>query len=118
MTKNILDQNGNVIGSLTLPDSTTDAQWAAALAPYANPAPLPDVTPRQMRQALVLSGVDLSTIDSTIASLPSPLNTLVQIEWDYSIAFQRDNPYTAQIAAMLGWTSAQLDALWELAATL
>jgi hypothetical protein len=34
-TRNILDYQGNIIGSLTLPDSTSETQWAAALAPYA-----------------------------------------------------------------------------------
>lgn len=36
-TRNIMDVNGNVIGQLTLPDDTTDAAWAVALAPYAMP---------------------------------------------------------------------------------
>jgi hypothetical protein len=82
------------------------------------PEVFPDVTARQIRQALVLSGVNLSTIDSTIAGLPDPAKTSAQIEWEYSNMFQRYRPLTLEVAAMLSWTSDQLDALWRLAATL
>jgi hypothetical protein len=41
-TRNILDYQGNVIGTMTLPDSTTDSQWALILAPYA-------ITPTQVQ---------------------------------------------------------------------
>ena len=121
MIQDILDYQGNIIGTMTLPDDTTDAEWTAALAVYAQPPmipTIPDVTPRQMRQALVLSGVNLSSIDAAIATLPQPAQSLTQIEWDYSLAFERNNPLVAQIGVMLGWTSAQLDALWLFAGTL
>lgn len=79
---------------------------------------LKDVSPRQIRQALVLSGVAMADIEAALASLPEPTKTLAQIEWEYSVVFQRNRPLVSQVAAALGWTSAQLDALWELAATL
>lgn len=34
-TRNILDSLGNVVGSLTLPDTTSEQDWQAALSPYA-----------------------------------------------------------------------------------
>lgn len=40
-TRNILDNFGNVIGTLTLSDSTTESQWSAALAPYSSIPTLP-----------------------------------------------------------------------------
>ena len=33
-TRNVLDSLGNVIGTLTLPDTTTEDQWTAALSIY------------------------------------------------------------------------------------
>jgi hypothetical protein len=74
-----------------------------------------DVTPRQMRQALILSGVSLSQIDDAINSLPEPTKSLAMVEWEYSVAFQRHRPIVAQVAQMLGWNDAQLDALWKMA---
>lgn len=76
-----------------------------------------DVTPRQMKQALVLMGV-YANIQPALDSLPEPLKTLATIEWEYSLAFQRNRPLVHQIAAVLGWTDEQLDDLWKFAATL
>ena len=87
-----------------------------AVAPV--PVIIPDVTPRQIRLALIQSGVVLSSIDATIAAMPQPSQSLAQITWEYSTAFERSNPLVAEIGAMMGWTSAQLDALWHLAGTL
>lgn len=117
-TRDILDKNGTIIGQLELPDDTTEDQWAAALAPYAALKIIQDVTARQIRQALILYGVSLSQIDDTIASLPEPMKSLAQVEWVHSNMFQRERPLTIQVATMLGWTSDQLDALWNLAASL
>jgi hypothetical protein len=123
MTRNILDSEGNIIGEMTLPDETTEEEWQAQLLPYATPKAVPvktykDVTPRQIRQALILSGITLSQIDDAINSLPEPTQSLARVEWEYSIAFQRNRPLVAQVAQMLQWTSEQVDALWELAGTL
>ena len=117
-TRNILDSNGTAVGTLTLPDDTSEAVWTAALAAYSTKKPMKDVTPRQMRQALILSGVSLASIDAAIATMPDPAKSLAQTEWEYSTAFQRERPLVAQVAALLGWTNDQLDALWELAASL
>lgn len=79
---------------------------------------IPDVTPRQIRQALVLMGVSLTDIDNALNSLSEPTKSLARIEWEYSISFQRQRPLVNTMGAMLGWTSDQLDALWIFAATL
>jgi len=113
-TRDILNYSGNVIGQLTLPDNTSETEWAAALEPYALKQPVPpdQVTPRQIRQALVLNGLTLSQIDSALASLPDPTKTMAQIEWEYSVAIHRSNPLVASVGALLGWTSDQIDALF------
>ena len=40
-TRDILNYLGDVIGELSLPDETTEEQWAEALAIYASPPPQP-----------------------------------------------------------------------------
>lgn len=79
---------------------------------------IPDVTPRQIRQALILSGISMASIDEALASLSEPTKSLVMAEWEYSIAFQRSRPLVTQVGQMLGWTSEQLDNLWLFAGTL
>ena len=121
MVKDILDYQGNVIGQLDLPDSTSDDVWAAKLAVYAQPPvipQLPDVTPRQIRQALILSGVTMQSIDDALSSLPEPTQSLAKAEWEYSVAFQRNRPLVASVAVMLGWSSQQVDDLWKFAHSL
>ena len=79
---------------------------------------LPDVTPRQIRQALILSGISLAAIDAALDTLPEPTKSLARTEWEYSISFQRNRALVTQVGQMLGWTPAQLDALWQFAGTL
>lgn len=83
--------------------------WFAANAPVEVPE---EITPRQARQALFLNGVTEQMIESAILSLTSPTKEMAMIEWKHSIAFKRNNPLVSTMASMLGWTSAQLDALW------
>lgn len=118
ITRDILDPNGNVIGSISFPDATSETDIARALKTYTEKPEIPDVTPRQIKQALVLSGVSLASIDAALASLPDPTKSLAQIEWQDSISFQRHRPLVVQVGLMLGWTSDQLDALWLFAGTL
>lgn len=87
-------------------------------APAVPPEPIPNVTPRQFRQALVIQGVSLQAISDAINTFPEPTRSLVQIEWEYSVAFIRSNPLVNSVGAMLGMNSAQLDTLWRFAATL
>jgi hypothetical protein len=118
--RKIYDYNSVEIGELELPNNTSEEVWQEKLAVYAQPGVigLPDVTPRQMRQALILSGVSLTDIDAALDSLPEPTKSLAKIEWEYSIAFKRLNPLVASVGQILGWTSQQLDDLWKLAGTL
>lgn len=88
------------------------------VANAASPTALPDVTPRQIRQALILSGVTMSSIEAALATLPSPMKELAQTEWEYSISFQRNRPLVSSVGQMLGWTPEQLDSLWVFAGTL
>lgn len=119
--RDIFNHEGVKIGELELPNSTTEEQWAEKLAEYAKPpftTEVPDVTPRQIRQALILSGISLSQIDSALDSLPEPIKSLAKAEWEYSNSFQRTRPLVSSVGQMLGWTNAQVDALWKLAGSL
>jgi type IV secretory pathway VirB6-like protein len=120
MIHNILDYQGNKIGEL---DDTglSEAQVTKKLTEYAQaPAAeiIHDVTPRQIRQALILSGVSMASIESALDTLSEPTKSLAKAEWEYSISFQRNRPLVAQVGQLLGWSNAQLDALWKFAASL
>lgn len=79
---------------------------------------IPDVTPRQFRQAVILSGMSIASIEAAINAQSEPLKSLAMIEWEYSMAFKRNNPLVNQMAPYIGVTSEQLDNLWLLAGTL
>lgn len=82
-------------------------------------SPIPaSVTPRQIRDALSLSGISVDAINSMISSLPSPQKDLVYNAWEYSTLFERDNPHLNAMAPALGLTPSQVDQLFILAATL
>ena len=77
-----------------------------------------EITPRQARQALLTYGITSEAIVTAINTLSSPTKEKALIEWEYSIAFQRNNPLVGMVGQMLGWSSSQLDALWVLGGTL
>ena len=76
-----------------------------------------EVTMRQARLALLAAG-KLSGVEAAIASLPEPHRTAASIEWEYSNALQRSNPFVAQLGAALGLDAAGIDALFIAAAKL
>jgi len=76
------------------------------------------VTPRQIRQALIYSGVSLDMIESALNSLPEPMKSLAKTEWEYSTLFDRRRQLVNQMGVMLGWTSEQLDQLWIFAGSI
>lgn len=80
--------------------------------------PIFSVTPRQMRIALVLSGISIESIETAIDSLPEPDRSITRITWEYSVEFQRNNPVLIAMAPVLGLTSLQVDQLFQLAGTL
>lgn len=92
-------------------------------APYVPqpPAPLPVpqvVTSRQARQALLLAG-RLQDVQPAIDAIADPVQRgMVQIEWDDSQEFQRTRPTLLALAAAIGMTAQDLDALFTQAAQL
>jgi hypothetical protein len=86
-------------------DAATVAATRAAIQP---------VTRRQMLTALHRAGL-LATIKAAVAASG---DIEMQIAFDESQEFQRSNPFLATMAAALGKTDAEVDAIFALAATL
>jgi hypothetical protein len=74
------------------------------------PAP---VTPLQMRRALRALNLRESVESAAQAAGPEVMDA-----WDYALEVRRDNPLLVGMAAQLGITDDQLDALFSLASTL
>lgn len=77
------------------------------------PVPVQIVTMRQARLALHDAG-KLAAIDAAVAQIGGS----AQIEWEYATEVRRDWPLVAQVAAGVGMSSEQLDALFEQASKL
>lgn len=77
-----------------------------------------EITPRQGRQALFLSGITDAMVVSAMNTLPSPQKELALIEWEYSTAFVRANPLMNQMGAALGLTPQDIDNLFIFGITL
>lgn len=75
------------------------------------------VTMRQAR--LALSQVNkLSLVDEAIAAMEEPDKTTISIEWEYATQVERVSPWVDTMGAALDMTGEEMDALFELAATL
>lgn len=94
-------------------DAEIEAATPAAIAAAARAAIKP-VTRRQMLTALHRAGL-LATIKGAVAASG---DIELQIAFDESQEFQRDNPFLASMAQALGKTDAEVDAIFALAATL
>ena len=89
---------------------------------FSSPPPPPpaipqEVTMRQARLALLDAGL-LANVQPTINSLNEPDKTKAQIEWEYSNALQRSNPFVTVLGTALGLNNEALDNLFITAATL
>jgi len=94
-------------------EAEVEAAAPAALAAAARAAIQP-VTRRQMLTALHRAGL-LATIKGAVAASG---DIELQIAFDESQEFQRNNPFLATMAQALGKTDAEVDAIFALAATL
>ena len=75
------------------------------------------VSMRQARLALLQAG-KLADVTTAINALPSPAKEAAQIEWEYATEVRRDSALMQQLAAAIGLTEADLDALFTQAVTL
>ena len=73
------------------------------------------VTPRQARLALLQIG-KLDAVSAALAAIPDPARrTAAQVEWEYATVIERNSPLVTSLAAGLGLTAADIDALFEAA---
>jgi hypothetical protein len=123
----VLDSNNAVVApcqSADDPKYISYIAWVHAgntpleLATRNNVRPIPDVTPRQIRLALLQLGITDAIITAAINTMPSPTKDAALIAWEYSTAFQRNNQFVPFIGHILSYDSIQLDNLWLSAGTL
>ena len=76
-----------------------------------------EITMRQARLSLLDTGL-LVNVQTAINSLPEPDKTKAQIEWEYSNALQRNNPFVITLGTALGLSSTDIDNLFITAAGL
>lgn len=81
-------------------------------APTQAPPIVPqEITMRQARLALLDIGL-LANVQTAINTLPEPDKTKAQIEWEYSNALQRNNPFVTTLGTALGLSSDDIDNLF------
>lgn len=88
--------------------------WAVT---YETP-PVPALTRRQFRLALVTNGYNLADIETLIAQIEDDMQRqIIQIEWQDATVFERNNPSLLTMANLMGLSAEQVDALWSQALT-
>lgn len=82
--------------------------------PAPGPAPVPEsVSPRQIRKALNAAGLR-ATVEAAVAAAPQD----VRDDWEFALEVRRDWPALNSMAAQIGLTSEQVDALFIAAAAI
>ncbi len=85
------------------------------------PAPMPTITRRQLRLALLKRfGLTSAQVEAQIAALPrTPIEReAAMIEWQDATTYERDHWLVIALGAALGLPTAQIDDAWREAATL
>lgn len=113
-TEEVTDEDGVTTTSVVTVQSQIDAYEANKLATKREGMV---VTMRQARLALSQAG-KLTMVNDAIAVMDEPDKTTVSIEWEYGSTVERVSPWIDTMATALGMTGEEMDALFELAATL
>lgn len=98
------------VGSIQITD-----EEAAVIAETNKPVPAPvtQISPRQIRMALTQLGLR-AEVETAVAAGDQDMK-----DWyEFSTYFDRNHPQVLAMAQTLNVTDAQLDALWELGSTL
>jgi len=82
--------------------------------------PDPDTcTPRQLRIALIQTGISLSAIEAQIDAISDPVQKeIARAEWEYALEIKRWHPLVEMIASSLNLTDQQVFDIFSLAVTL
>lgn len=113
-----LDGESFPAGWLALVDAAALARYGIERQEMLDPDPAPpfapvEATPRQLRLAMVQSGV----YDQVVA-MAAQLQQSAQVEFEYASVYHRAHPMWDAAAAALGKTPADVDALFAMAVTL
>ncbi len=130
-TMKLLIRSGKVYGTAT--DDYAEGEWQPApvdfnidrISDYVVEdgvlkliTPIPTITRAQAKAALIINGL-IGQVQPAIDAISDPLQkALAQNDWDERLTFERNNPTLVGMAAALGMTDAQLDALFVQASTL
>ena len=83
------------------------------------PQPPDTCTPRQLRIALIQTGISLSTIEAQIDAISDPVQKeIARAEWEYALEIKKEHPLVGMIAAALNLTEQQINDIFVLAVTL
>lgn len=83
------------------------------------PQPPDTCTPRQLRIALIQTGISPSTIDSQIDAISDPVQKeIARAEWEYALEIKKEHPLVAMMAVNLSLTDQQVNDIFSLAVTL
>lgn len=83
------------------------------------PQPQERCSPRQIRLALIQSGISLSSIESQIDAIQDPIQKeIAKAEWEYALEIKRDHPLVSMLSANLNLTEQQVNNIFDLAVTL
>ena len=76
------------------------------------------ISPRQLRLALLSQGATEQMVLDYIAQLSEPTKSQTLIGWNHATEFDLDNPQIQSMGTSFGFTSEQLEAIWQIGATL
>lgn len=83
------------------------------------PQPPDTCSPRQLRIALIQTGISPSIIDAQIDGISDPVQKEIsRAEWEYALEIKKEHPLVGMIAASLNLTEQQVTDIFILAVTL
>ena len=113
LIKDLNCDKGKILNALS--QFNPDYVWSVT---YETP-PVPSLTRRQLRLALVTNGFALADIEALINQIEdSTQRQITLIEWQDGTAFERYAPSLLKMAELMNLSSPQVDELWSQALTL
>lgn len=83
------------------------------------PSPPDSCSPRQLRIALVQSGISISSIEAELNAIPDSMQReIALIEWEYALEIRKDHPLVINLALALSLSNNQIDNIFILANTI
>jgi len=77
-------------------------------------ARLHPLTARQLRLGLLDANRTFAQVDAAIAAIEDDIaQEKALVEWEYAATFNRTHPLVVSLSAALGFTSEEVDTLWE-----